>query len=686
MKKLLFLYFFLITLFLSAQTEKHPVFKNCENQTIDKIQSCFYKTTRDLFFKEFNSPVILEREKFKGAINIVFVVTSTGRFKLIYANSPYKELQDEITRVFKTFPVITPANYNNNNIEMRFALPLNYPLQIGNEIVEEVVTVKSNRKDFPNFSKLSNKDKSDFIEHKSQLNIPFTHQRYINYDFALNKSANQHTAVKPYVYNNINTVYGLDEEKNQFLKPDKDTWLTRKLWNEHLLEVRGDGYWFNLDFLLDVQLGKDNSENVSYTYNNSRVLTINGGLGNDFSFSATVYESQGRFADYINNYISNPSDTFKPAFSEGLVPGRGKAKGFKTDAFDYPVAEGYLAYTPNKFLQFQFGNGKNFIGDGYRSLLLSDVSSPMPYLKMNLNFWKFNYTNIWLWGTDVRHPVVINNEHPRKYIAIHYLSINLTEKLNIGFFETAISKGDQGFDIGFMNPLMFYRSVEFSRGEDAGNAMLGLTAKYKLKENLVLYSQLVVDEFSFGKISDLGYWGNKFGFQFGAKYFDAFNVKDLYLQAELNTVRPYTFAHKDPILNYGNYSQPLSHAWGANFWEAIAIANYKFGRWSTSGKIVLGQKGFDDVANISNGGDIYKSYNIRRGDNNNEVGQGNKASIFIAEFQGRYLLNPSNNLSLFGGFTFRNFSLEIDPTSNKNMSMWLSVGIKADLFNWYFDF
>ena len=62
-----------------------------------------------------------------------------------------------------------------------------------------------------------------------------------------------------------------------------------------------------------------------------------------------------------------------------------------------------------------------------------------------------------------------------------------------------------------MNPLMFYRSVEFARGEDAGNAMLGLTAKYKLKENLILYSQLVIDDFALGKISDLGYWSNKFG-------------------------------------------------------------------------------------------------------------------------------------------------------------------------------
>ena len=123
--------------------------------------------------------------------------------------------------------------------------------------------------------------------------------------------------------------------------------------------------------------------------------------------------------------------------------------------------------------------------------MLSDVSSPMPYLKASLDFWKLKYTNIWLWGTDVRHPAVVNNEHARKYIAIHYLSINVTDKLNIGFFETAISKGDQGFDVGFLNPLMFYRSVEFGRGEDAGNAMLGLTAKYKLKENLNLYSQLV---------------------------------------------------------------------------------------------------------------------------------------------------------------------------------------------------
>jgi hypothetical protein len=682
MKRVIFLLFLCFSLSsIVAQSEKFPVFENCTGQDLKEKESCFYEKTKKFFFENFNSPAILEREKYKATVNVIFVVSSTGQFKFIFANSPYKELQEEIKRVFDLFPVITPAKYNNHNVEMRFAIPLNFPLQVGNKVIDDIVEIKS-KEDLDTNTTVG---KQPFREHKSQLNIPFNHARYINYDYAFNKS-NIHSAVKPFVFSKVNAVYDLDAEKSQFLKPEENTWFGKKLWNEHLLEVQGDGYWFNLDFLLDVQLGKDNSD-VKYTYNNTRTLTVNGGFGDKFSFSATVYESQGRFAEYINDYISNPSQTFKPAFSEGLVPGRGKAKGFKTDAFDYPVAEGYVAFKPNKFMQFQYGVGKNFIGDGYRSLLLSDNASPLPYLKMSVDFWKFNYTSLWLWGTDARFPVVVNNEHARKYMAIHYLSINLTDRLNIGLFEAAISKGNNGFDVGFLNPLMFYRSVEFNRGEDAGNAMLGLAAKYKIKDNLFLYSQLLIDEFTFGKISDLGYWGNKFGMQIGAKYFDAFNVKDLYLQGEFNTVRPYTFAHKDPVLNYGHYSQPMGHTWGANFWEATAIANYKFDRWTTSAKIILGQKGFDNDELISNGGNIYMSYDLRPGDNNHELAQGNKATIFIADFQGRYLLNASNNLSAFGGFTYRRFSPDTPNTLyQKSNNIWFTIGIKADLFNWYFDF
>lgn len=682
-----FIFLFILPSICFSQSEKFPVFDLCKDEVISAVEDCFYKQTKELFFKEFKEPSIIGKEGFKGLVNAIFLVSNSGEFKLLYLNSPYEELKKEVERTFTAFPKIQPATYNNHAIEMQFVLPLVFPLNGDPEEIEVVEKKEMLKLDIKEVVAKNITSDSLFLEHQSQLNIPFTHQNYVDYEFALHKAKGTHTASKPYVYSEMNKYLDLAEQKKQFLKPEVKSWFGKKLWNEHLLQVKEDDYWFTLDFLFDVQLGKDNSDEVSYTYNNSRIFRINGGFGEKFSYSATIYESQGRFANYVNQFITNPSPNFKPAFSAGLVPGRGKAKAFKEDAFDYPVAEGYLSYTPNKYMQFQFGHGKNFIGDGYRSFVLSDVATPSLYLKAKFTFWKFQYTNIWLWANDVRQAAVIGTEHARKYVAAHYLSINVSDRLNLGLFETAMSAGENGIDAGFLNPLIFYRSVEFNRGEDAGNAILGLTAKYKLTDNTMLYSQLIIDEFSVGNLNDLSDWRNKFAYQIGAKYFDAFKVENLFLQGEFNYARPYTFAHRNPVLNYGHYSQPLGHLWGANFWELVGIARYKKDRWSGSAKLILGKKGFDFDQTVSYGGDIYQSYDIRVGDTGNELTQGNAAAILIGEIQANYLLNPSNGLSLFAGFTFRNFSPETTSTTfQKETTTWFTVGLKADLFNWYLDF
>lgn len=683
-------YLLLVLLFPSifyAQSERYPVYDGCKSAEISSIEGCFLSTTKKHFFAEFKTPAIVENENYTGTANVLFVVTKAGDFKIIYVNSPYEEIKEEVERAFKVFPKIVPAKYNNRDIEMQFQLPVEFPIVDNSEVNVETKKQELKKDLFETVEKSRIAD-SVFLEHNSQLNIPFTHQKYVDYEFALHKANGTHTASKPYIYSEINKYFDLTVQKEKFLKPGIKSWVGKKIWNEHLLQVKKKDFWFTIDFLLDVQAGKDNSD-VAYTFNNSRILTVNGGLGDKFSYSATVYESQARFADYVNSYISNRSLLTRPKNSDGLVPGRGKAKAFKEDSFDYPVAEGYLAFQPNKFMQFQFGNGRNFIGDGYRSFILSDVSAPTTYLKMKVDFWKLQYTNVWMWNTEPSISSISNpNEHARKYIAAHYLSVNLTKKLNIGFFETAISTGENGFDAGFLNPVIFYRSVEFNRGEDSGNAIIGLTGKYKLNENISLYSQLIVDEFSVGNLNELGKWQNKFAYQIGAKYFNAFNIDDLFLQLEYNYARPYTFAHKSPILNYGNYSQPMGHLWGANFYEAIAIARYKKDRWSFSGKLNFGKKGFDyeDEA-VSYGGNIYQSYEDRFGDTGNELAQGNTANIFIADFQGNYLLNPSNNLNLFAGFTYRKFSPKVTTTAfPEGNTIWFSAGIRADLFNWYLDF
>ncbi|MCD6544018.1 MAG: gliding motility protein RemB, partial [Flavobacteriaceae bacterium] len=493
-KIVLILPFFLIFINLYAQIEKPPVYLGCENENIQNIENCFNNKLEAAIFKKFQVPEIVKQENYKGLLKVVFLVTKKGEFEVLYINAMYPELEEEVRRVFNDLPTIQPATYNGRAIDQRYIFPISIPLNATlpiinqeTEIVEQIIEptppiiIATNTKTVnpsTTVQYIHIKDTLDyrnaglFPEFKSELNIPFTHQQYDEIVYYLDRGGNTHTASKPYLFNEIRPFVDLEEKRNTILK-DKKSWAGRKLWNEHLALVKGENYWFSANFVWDIQMGKDNSD-VDYTYNNGRGIQIQGALGRKFSFSTSFYESQGRFAEYINkeNRILNPI-----IGASGIVLGRGKAKSFKEGGFDYPVAEAYLSYTPNEFFNFQFGTGKNFIGDGYRSFFLSDVASPYPFLKINTTFWKIKYTNLWMWMDDIRRLSSDDYVNLRKYVAMHHLSWNVTKKLNIGLFESVITNQDSydGFDISFFNPIIFYRAIEHSNGGDfSGNVQVGL--------------------------------------------------------------------------------------------------------------------------------------------------------------------------------------------------------------------
>lgn len=684
-KLLLPLIFCLVSVSAFSQIEKYPVFKNCDSLQIEQIQTCFKSELKNAILKTFKTPQNIVQDNYKGTINIVFVVTAKGDFKLIYVNSPYNELKEEIGRVFKTLPTITPAKYNNHSVEMQFGFPLKIPLEANLEIIpisepDEIIALETTEKQNDTIIK------SLFPEHKSELNVPLLHSTYNSYEFYMNKGDNTHTTMKPYVYSEVLPQLNLDNQKTKLLQ-DRKTWFGRKLWNEHLVNVQGKDFWITLDLPIDLQLGKDN-EGVS-TFNNTRALQINGGITKKVNFSTTFYESQGRFATYFNEY----AELIKPAGGNpATIPGRGIAKEFNSDAYDYPVAEAYISYSPSKHFNFQFGNGKNFIGDGYRSLLLSDAASPLPFFKINTNFWKIKYTNLWMWGQDIRRELTVDGAYKPKYIAIHYLSWNVTKKFNLGLYESVIwdDANGRGFDVHFLNPLIFYTAAEFASGTRAGNVLVGMNLKYKF-DKISLYGQLILDEFRSSEItSNSGWWANKFGYQLGAKFHNAFKVDKLYFQVEFNAIRPYTYSHDELNYNFGHNNQPLAHLWGSNFREAIGIASYNFNRWYAEGKFVVGTKGFDyNTASdsYSYGGNIYRDNDDRASDYGNSIGQGIKTNVFVADLQLGYLVNPATNLKFFTRVAYRSFQPETTTDILKNSNnTWISVGLKTDLFNWYFDF
>ncbi|MCF6296834.1 MAG: gliding motility protein RemB [Flavobacteriaceae bacterium] len=688
MKKLfLQLTFLLVFSATTAQIEKPPIYQGCENEELQNLENCFSNNLKSDILKQFQTPNIVERDNYKGQIRIVFIVSKEGDFEILYIHSIYTELENEVKRIFKNLPKIQPATYNGRTVDMRYVIPISIPINKNNTTeTKEVIAQQQNIELKENIQDVIQKNNSLFPEFESELNIPFTHQYYDNITYHLNKGKNTHSAFKPYIYNEVKPHIDLNAQRTQLLK-DKTSWTGRKLFNEHLALVKGKNYWFTVNPIFDLQIGKDNSDN-KYTYNNTRALQIRGALGKKLSFSTSFYESQGRFADYINRW--SKKEPIIGAYA--LVPGRGKAKKFKDGGFDYPVAEAYLSYTPNEFFNFQFGNGKNFIGDGYRSFFLSDVASPYPFLKISTQFWKIKYTNLWMWIDDVRPASSQDGTNFRKFVSMHHFSWNVTKNFNIGFFESVITNENNynGLDVSFFNPLIFYRAVEFANGGDSsGNVQIGLNMKYKLNDNVFLYNQFLIDEMTVSRVFDgSGYWANKFALQLGAKYHNAFKIDNLMLQGEFNWARPYTFSHKIVALNPSHFNQPIGHLWEANFWEIIGIARYNKDRWFGSAKLILGKKGFDfDGSDISYGGDIFVSYTERNSDIGNNVTQGNKTNIFIADLQGGYVLNPATNLQLFAGFTYRGFSQQqqtyLNPIEN---TTWFTIGLKSDIFNWYFDF
>lgn len=693
-------YFFIFTLAFSlvssaqissAQYEKYPVFEECKNVNVDSLETCFNTTLHQFVYENFIVPERVFLENYTGNVKVFFEVTKKGEFKILYVDGIYDELKTEAKRVFQSLPEVEPATYNGSPTYVQFTMPIAIPLVAPGKssLIAGEKTEKNQREVLNDEYDALVKIPYNNDEYKSNISIPLSHHNYSLFDSAINRvGLNNHTAQKPYIYSEVNKYYDFEAENEEMLK-NKTSWFGRKFWNEHFVSLKGKDYWLTIDPGVDLQVGKDFDADID-TYNNTRLVYTQGGIGKNLSFFAVIYESQGRFADYFNRYAESiRPDGGNPA----IIPGRGIAKEFKSDSYDYPAATGHISYTPSTHFNVQLGHGKTFLGDGYRSLLMSDNASSYPFFKVNTTFWKLKYTNTWMSLRDVRSEVTENGSFRTKFMANHYLSYNITKRLNIGLFESVLWQNDngRGFDVNYLNPIIFYRAIEFSTGGRGGNALIGLTAKYKINDRVNLYGQLVIDEFSSSDVlGGEGSYKNKTGYQLGVKYYDAFGLKNLYLQAEYNRVRPYTYSHNTVVLNYGHNNQSMAHTLGANFSEFIAIARYQKGRIYADAKFILAKRGFEfNTPEDSKfyGGDIYGTENDRISDNGNTLAQGNTTDFLHAELQAGYVINPTTNLKVYGSLIYRDFNpIQNTESVFKNQTTWLNFGIRTDLFNWYNDF
>ncbi len=475
-----------------------------------------------------------------------------------------------------------------------------------------------------------------------------------------------------------------------------------------LYSVQTKDFTLRVNPVLLLQGGKDSGTGSidGLRYVNTRGAQVEGSVDQRLGFYLFLTDNQMAVPGYVQNRI----------LRDTIVPHEGYFKPFKaavigpgSSAYDFFTARGYVTYAATKHINVQFGHDRNFIGNGYRSLILSDYSAPYFFLKLNTRIWKLNYQNLFTELTAEKENA--DQVYPKKYLAFHQLSLDVTKSFNIGLFESEVTGGPgRGLEIQYLNPLIFYRAVEQNLGS-ADNALLGLDFKWNILHTAQLYGQVVLDEFKLKEVlSGAGWWANKQAIQLGAKYIDLAGIRNLDLQLEFNYVRPYTYQHTSIYTAYTNYQQPLAHPMGANLAEILALVSYQpLPRLNLVAKAFYTVQGldyaYDSAGNLvtvlppssdgskpiyynaagspltpgtlqNYGGNALLPYDPHPMDYGNRVGQGNKSRLLHTDFTATY--QPRLNLFLDAKLIARHQTYTRTPEAN-GTEVYASLAVRWNI-------
>ncbi|MDO3626822.1 gliding motility protein RemB [Mucilaginibacter sp. BT774] len=503
---------------------------------------------------------------------------------------------------------------------------------------------------------------------------PYSYDFYqkLNSDLYSTKSR-EHTSIKPLIidsalrshYDSLMT-YGLDGKQH--------AWLYKKIFNEHLIDYKSSNSTFYGDLLPDVGVGRDLSGKLN-TYTRAVGLQLGGTISDNFQYYVAGYLNNAIVPDYLSTYIRQV----------GIVPGQAYAKTYSDNGYSWSYITAVVSYTPIKYLNISAGRDKTFIGDGYRSMLLSDYASPYPFLKLTGTLGNVRYMVMW---ADMNDPAFTSayGADRHKFGVFHYLDWNVNNRLSVGLFENVMGffTDDNGakrpFDFNYINPIIFLKPVN-NASDDPDKSLLGLTAKYKLTDGITAYGQFALNEFvSKDFFSSDGASVNKYGWQLGIRGANLFGVKNLNYLLESNNAKPYTYSARSSIENYSENSEPLAHLWGANFREIVGLLNYSYKRFDFSAEFDYGHYGLDTVG-MNFGKDIFQVYTSPAKFFGNYTGQGLTTNMYYLQGKVTYLLNPKYNLRIELGGIFR----QEQNTQFKDRATMLTIGLRSSFRQIYND-
>lgn len=461
-----------------------------------------------------------------------------------------------------------------------------------------------------------------------------------------------HTDMQPFLYKEVPP--DTFKKVKAGLDPFSD-----KLFYENFIQLRytdkTSGYdrKFNLDInpILNLSAGQDSYDSThGVIQTNTRGFWLRGEVGKKFIFESAFIENQSFLPGYLKDYASTYS----------VVPGQGRWKQFKATGFDYATSSGVLHYFVSKNFSIRLGHGKQKTGYGYRSLLLSDNSLNYPYIQFIATFFKqklqYSQTyamlmNLSFGGTKTN--AGVEDIYQKKAASFQQLSWHTSKYLDVYAFQGMICTATDSHNVMHLTPL-YANPVIFSNlgafgFNNANHILVGGGFQARPLKKTCIYTQFMYDGVSSSQ-------GNNLGFQAGIKLFDAFKLKNLFIQYEFNQINGSAYTNvKYPAQDYVHYNQSLTTP--ALFpQEHVAMISYNYKRFFVQ---------------------LKQNYSCSITNSNQNV----------SYFDGKlgYMVNPHYNFNISVGSTVRTY---LDETINKKPQQMqlIYVSLRTSLYNLYYDF
>lgn len=295
-----------------------------------------------------------------------------------------------------------------------------------------------------------------------------------------------------------------------------------------------------------------------------------------FRLRGTLYNSVGYYLRASNGQKLK-GDSSDVTFARNTDPKLFAQYKFRYEQRNFDTFDGYLRYRANgNWLALTIGRSPVYQGFGFIDrLFLSNNTVAFDYLRLDLGYKAVKYSFMYggLRGDSLGRTLESKN------IATHRLDVKFSDAFKLGFFESVVTANNP-FSFTFLNPVSFLTSAELNKSTQSGkendnNSIIGLDALVIPLRKVAVQGSLLVDDLEFSTLfKSNAKITNKFAYQLGVLWSDAFTLSNLGLAVEYTKLDPFVYTHVSNKTTYTHWELPLGHHLPPNSDEIAVKLNY----------------------------------------------------------------------------------------------------------------